>query len=301
MLEETGKWWTELKNAIKNPIVTFEAFLGHKQRIIAVILLLTWSFIHTHYVYYTPKSCSWTRVMQDILVDPILGEIDKHRYRVARRKGYGKSAIYMNMVSCFDTQAPIARKERGVQFDCDSVTVGIDNRCSGCISHEATDFVGRLKNTNKTIRGFGGITTFRVMQGTLKWKWCDDDGKVHTFLIRDSYFIPQGKVRLLSPQHWAQTRPTRTQREATGEWTGNQTCQLKWHDGKSLKTTTVPIDVKGNNLATFELAPGYSGFNAFCAKLGINIGIEGDILYEANPIEINVTRRGVYQVPTPSW
>ena len=227
--------------------------------------------------------------MQDILVDPILGEIDKHRYRVARRKGYGKSAIYMNMVSCFDTQAPIARKERGVQFDCDSVTVGIDNRCSGCISHEATDFVGRLKNTNKTIRGFGGITTFRVMQGTLKWKWCDDDGKVHTFLIRDSYFIPQGKVRLLSPQHWAQTRPTRTQREATGEWTGNQTCQLKWHDGKSLKTTTVPIDVKGNNLATFELAPGYSGFNAFCAKLGINIGIEGDILYEANPIEINET------------
>jgi hypothetical protein len=43
-------------------------------------------------------------------------------------------------------------------FDTDSSTVGIDNRCSGCISHINEDFVGELKKTDRVIKGFGGAT-----------------------------------------------------------------------------------------------------------------------------------------------
>ena len=280
---------TESWTIIRNPFATATTTIRHKERLMAIILLLLWSFVHTHYSYYIPKSYSLRNRVMAAVVDPILYGIDHQRYRAARRKAYGKKAIYINMVHCFDTADQIARKERQVRFDCDAVTVGIDNRCSGCISHKATDFVGRLRRTDKTIKGFGGITTFKVMQGTLNWKWCDDDGKEYSFLIRDSYYIPQGGVRLLSPQHWAQTRPTRTQRESAGEWTGKDTCTLKWNDGKRMRETTVPIDVRGNNLATFELAPGYEGFNSFCVDLGVNEGAGNDILYEANPIEVNET------------
>ena len=47
--------------------------------------------------------------------------------------------------------------ERPVAFDTDSETIGVDNRCSGCISHAVReDFVGPLKKTNKIVEGFGG-------------------------------------------------------------------------------------------------------------------------------------------------
>ena len=45
---------------------------------------------------------------------------------------------------------------RGVYFDTDSVEVGIDNQCSACISYKAEAFLGELKPTVRTIKGFGG-------------------------------------------------------------------------------------------------------------------------------------------------
>ncbi len=90
-----------------------------------------------------------------------------------------------------------------ITFDSDSAPVGIDNRCSACISHVPEDFIGDLVDTDRTIRGFAGTKTSGVKIGTLRWSWLDDQGIEHTFNIPKSYFVPQGKVRLLSPQHWA--------------------------------------------------------------------------------------------------
>ncbi len=58
-----------------------------------------------------------------------------------------------------------------VYFDTDSVTVGVDNRCTGCISHIAEDFVGPLEDSNRSIKGFGGVRTANVKIGTLNWSW----------------------------------------------------------------------------------------------------------------------------------
>ena len=41
------------------------------------------------------------------------------------------------------------------------------------------------------------------MKGILKWTWSDENGKLHTFRIPNSYYDPNGS-RLLSPQHWSQ-------------------------------------------------------------------------------------------------
>ena len=84
----------------------------------------------------------------------------------------------------------IASQERIVTFDTDTKPIGVDNRC----------------NTNKTIKDFAGARTNNPMIGTLRWQWSDDSGKMHTFEIPNSYYVPEYELGLLSPQHWAQTR-----------------------------------------------------------------------------------------------
>ena len=43
-------------------------------------------------------------------------------------------------------------------FDTDSKDVGIDNRCSACISHDIRNFIGSLSDSNRSIKAFGGVT-----------------------------------------------------------------------------------------------------------------------------------------------
>ena len=43
----------------------------------------------------------------------------------------------------------ITTQERIVRFDTDSKPIGVDNRCSVCISHYIDDFIGPLEDTKK--------------------------------------------------------------------------------------------------------------------------------------------------------
>jgi hypothetical protein len=90
--------------------------------------------------------------------------------------------------------------ENSLAFDTDSGPIGIDNRCTACISHRIEDFEGQLIDSNRFIKGFGGARTTNVKMGTIRWKWLDDKGQEHKFLIPKSYYVPDGNVRLLSPQ-----------------------------------------------------------------------------------------------------
>jgi hypothetical protein len=160
-------------------------------------------------------------------------------------------------------------KEREVRFDTDSSYIGVDNRCSACISHEAADFeVGTLKPCNRIVKGFGGSRVTDVQIGTLNWSWEDDNGISTSFRIPNSYYVPAGKVRLLSPQHWAQTQTaTRRDRGKCGERTDGNECVLFWDDAGQRKRR-IPLS-RHNNVATFTLASGYNCFETFCDEAGI--------------------------------
>ena len=163
-------------------------------------------------------------------------------------------------------QANVKQSERMTPFDTDTQWIGVDNRCSGCISHVKSDFVGRLLPTTRTIKGFAGSRTINVSIGTLRWEWEDDAGSTHTFLIPNSYYVPDGKVRLLSPQHWAQSQANnRKKRQACGERTDGNGCQLYWGEGY-----TKQIKLGSDNVATFPLAPGFKQFAVFCQEAGID-------------------------------
>ena len=166
-------------------------------------------------------------------------------------------------------------------FDSDSAMVGIDNRCSGCITHVRTDIPGELTPCNRVIKGFGGTRTTNVWQGTIHWSWDDDQGQTHKMVIPNAYYVPEGKVRLLSPQHWAQTRrKSKDKRSGTGEETTGNRIRLFWDDRKFCRT--VPLDKESNNVATFRLSPGYQHFAAYCAETGMDPDE-----YDNNPITVD--------------
>ena len=89
---------------------------------------------------------------------------------------------------------------------------------------------------------------------------------VHEHTIPDSYYIPDGQVRLLSPQHWMQKTMTKQ------EWRDHSHSCITKHDHilltwKDTFIRTIPLD--SSNVGTFTLAPGYKNFEAFTAKAHI--------------------------------
>ena len=176
--------------------------------------------------------------------------------------------------------------ENVIRFDTDSAPVGIDNRCTGCISHVAQDFVGPLKDSNKAIKGFGGTRTENVKVGTLAWKWEDDDGKTSKFLIPNSFYVPEGGVRLLSPQHWAQTQKSNRKKSHVHDYgcisqTTRDNITLMWNDRSS--KLTVPLS-KTSNVSTFYLATGYTKYDNFCIQAQLDENDDVAIPSEDTPM-----------------
>ena len=131
-------------------------------------------------------------------------------------------------------------------FDSDSYLIALDTGASGCMSNYENDFVpGTLVKVKKDITGLGTVTA--VMMGTLKWAFEDDDGTVDEFKIPESYYVPNLPVRLLSPQHWAQTNPNRG---AHSDCNGERVT-MEW-DGK---IRHVPLSKA--NIGFIRSAPGY--------------------------------------------
>jgi len=108
------------------------------------------------------------------------------------------------------------------------------------------------------ITGFMGSKVSNIQQGTILWRWEDNDSRVHKHTIPNSFFVPQAGTWLLLLQHWMQ---------ATTKFQGScATYQdhtvLQWGDFKWM----VPHDA--SNVATFNLAPGYSHYQTFCTTAG---------------------------------
>ena len=178
-------------------------------------------------------------------------------------KPYKPKAIAM-IALAMQTQATYNASAHNITFDTDSRPIGIDNRCTACISHKVEDFTGPLIDTNRNIKGFGGTRTSNLKLGTLKWRWEDDKGITHKFLIPNSYYAPSGGVRLLSPQHWARTQKDTKPTVGTGETTTHNQCKLFWNQGKH--TLHIPMS-KHTNVATIHQAPGFNKFAAFCTEI----------------------------------
>lgn len=89
-------------------------------------------------------------------------------------------------------------------------------------------------------------------------------GETHDVRIPNSYYIPMTGIHLLSPQLWAQNQQGKDRYDGAGTVTTATTCTMFWNGSQSKRT--IPINIKGNNIATLQLHTGYSKFyNYFLA------------------------------------
>ena len=275
-----------MRLSIATPIIAF-LLLGIYHKIIKTIIIMGLCFYYAFNVVLISNdsiNSKWmTRILNNInaaLESVALFFYESIHVKQKKRKP-GKSRIARGnsriiICTALAMQANASPTERVTQFDTDSVPIGIDNRCSACISHKAEDFIGQLQDSPKVIKGFGGTRTTNVKVGTLSWTWTDDKGVPHKFNIPNSYYVPTGKVRLLSPQHWAKEQRRGSKRQTkpgTLSQTTDKEVTLMWNDRKN--RLTVPLSPK-NNVATFHLAPGFNNYYAFCTEAGVDINESDD-------------------------
>ena len=215
----------------------------------------------------TPKDKYKRKIHRD-MCNNIRNEVAR-----VRRPPQKVLTLLSTIVILNNTSGALANAERGVIFDTDSTVCGVDNRASYSISHVAGDFEGELEECVRVINDFRGRRKVNIKKGTLIWRWEDDMGKPHKFRIPNSYYIPDGRQRLLSPQHWAQAINKADPKSKPNSKTDDKIVTLEWGNGKFRRT--IPLG-KVDNVATFNLASGYDKYTEFYRKLKYNQTIMDD-------------------------
>lgn len=118
------------------------------------------------------------------------------------------------------------------KYNTDSCTLIIDDSCSASTTNNMADFVFPPFKVNASIQGYSGCTTATHI-GTVYWKVEDNDGVQHNILLLNTYYSPNGKHRLLCPQHWAQVANDHFP-QPNGTWCGTPTMSRYTGNSKSI-------------------------------------------------------------------
>ena len=147
-----------------------------------------------------------------------------------------------------------------VHFDMDSIPIGINNHASRCMGNDARLFEDLHPSQNKQVRGINAGLEIKGI-GTFVFTIEDDNGKKHEICILNSLHVPDLKLCLLSPQHWAQEAgddypmPNGTRMENMASH-----CILIWKQGSCRKLITFN---SATNTPIFFTAPSSGSYHAF--------------------------------------
>jgi len=153
-------------------------------------------------------------------------------------------------------------KERKIrmEFDTNSFDILIDNCCSHTLTNDINDYIEPPVKSSMRVRGYNGSTN-STMVGTVKWKIKDDNGKV--FILPNTYYSSSVETRLLSPQHWAQTRKK-----------GRDSYCVTYHDAIIMRWNkykyqiTAPLDNrKHRNVGVVRSTPGIKQYLTTCQAM----------------------------------
>jgi hypothetical protein len=166
-------------------------------------------------------------------------------------------------ISCLPAMNSGAKTQnrRDLGYDSDSFWMAVDNCCSSCISNCIADFVGPLQTVIAGVKGISGTQVIATKKGVLRWRIADNEGRIHTFLLKDSYYHETSPYRLLSPQHLAQV--CYDDERGTGASTFRDAVELHWDHNKFRRT----IPLNESNIAIMRSAPGYDSFRVFASAV----------------------------------
>lgn len=188
-------------------------------------------------------------------------------------------------VDATDDSGPTDGKPRRLSFDSDSFTIYVDNCASRCMTNDSSHFISPLKPTDRSKRvKVKGISNFLNVEGegTIRWRWEDDQGRVHQHIIRGALYVPNLPFCLLSPQHWAkQADDNYPRRRGTYCGTYDDACELHWDQRQYRRTLQWD---PATNTASFRSASGATTYRVFTAAVEEELGLENDehVCYQTN-------------------
>ena len=84
-------------------------------------------------------------------------------------------------------------------FDSDSSSIICDNSANVSICNDKTMFVGDIsKVQSHSVATIGGKGHFASGVGTVRWRWKDDYGSTHEYLVENVLYFPQLPINILS-------------------------------------------------------------------------------------------------------
>jgi hypothetical protein len=147
-------------------------------------------------------------------------------------------------------------------FNSDSYQIMVDNGASYSISNNIDDFIEPPTKIGPKIQGFAGSITTSLI-GTVQWYITDDDGRTHFIILPNTSDVPTADIRILSPQHWAQTT---NDLRGTLCVTYGDCFLLKWDKKRFRKTIPISLSTT-KNVGIMTSAVGNNNHLSYCSIL----------------------------------
>jgi hypothetical protein len=182
-----------------------------------------------------------------------------------RRKAMAacRRCIALKSIQIIEARSAVDKERKlKMEFDTDSFNILIDNCCRHTLTNDINDYIEPPDKSSVRVRGYNGSTNSKMV-GTVKWKIKDDKGKIHNFILPNPYYSSSVETRLLSPQHWTQTRKK-----------GRDSYCITYHDAiimrwnKDKYQITAPMDNrKHRNVGAVRSAPGIKQYLTSCQEI----------------------------------
>ncbi len=149
-----------------------------------------------------------------------------------------------------------------IHFDTDSFVIGVNTFASITLGNCPDQFKDLKMHNNMEVEGIQGGLDIKGT-GTFKFYIEDDEGGVHLIKIPNSKYVPDLKVCLLLPHHWAQeAKDHYPVPKGTKMDTDDEALTLIWNQRRHRRT--IPYHPL-TNTPSFHTAPALRTYHAFVA------------------------------------
>ncbi len=149
-----------------------------------------------------------------------------------------------------------------IRFDTDSFVIGVDTFASTALSNHPDQFEDLRTHDDMEVERIQGGLGIKGT-GTFKFHIKDNEGGVHLIKIPNSKYVPDLKVCLLLPHHWAQeAKDHYPVLKGTKMDTNDKALTLIWKQQKYRRTIPYHPLI---NTPSFRTAPALRTYRAFVA------------------------------------
>ncbi len=165
-------------------------------------------------------------------------------------------------IVAFATATNLPYQVPRIRFDTDSFVIGVDTFASITLGNLPDQFEDFKMHNDTEMEGIQGGLDIKGT-GTFKFHIKDDEGGVHLIKIPNSKYVPDLKVCLLSPHHWAQeAKDQYPVPKGTKTDTNNEALTLIWNQPRHQRTIPYHPLI---NTPSFRTTPASHTYRAFVA------------------------------------